>query len=296
MSEKTHENVNWIKRLILNKPVLSSILVLVAASLLTEIPLDATLRPRVGEPAAEFCKVTVGHTLTGVLLLGLLAWLGLLEMARFTPPRQWRAVWLVWPLAVMALLNFSSLLDGTLVVDTSRSGLIALFVLLNLSIGFCEEVMARGVVLSVLLRKWGHTRRGIYSAVLVSSALFGAAHIGNLVTGHLSLLANLTQIVYSVFFGTIFAACFLRNRAIWPVIAMHALVDLGGGLRHIAVGESAQAGAANNTIASALVGILITLPLFLYGLYILRKVEPLERLGDIESVVSQAGMASTAGR
>jgi flagellar biogenesis protein FliO len=54
---------------------------------------------------------------------------------------------------------------------------------------------------------------------------------------------------------------------------MHAAIDLGGGLRHIAV-EGGQIAAANNTLAQALSALVIILPLFLYGLFILRKVAP----------------------
>jgi membrane protease YdiL (CAAX protease family) len=96
----------------------------------------------------------------------------------------------------------------------------------------------------------------------------------------------MTQIIYSVFFGVIFAACFLRNNAIWPVMLMHAAVDFGGGLRHIAV-EGSQIAVANNTPAQAIDALIITLPLFLYGLFILRKVAPDEKRGITESPVFQ---------
>jgi membrane protease YdiL (CAAX protease family) len=256
--------------------------VILAAGALTEIPLDVPLVPLVGSRAAEFWRVIIGHGVTGLLLVGLLVKLDLLKEAGFTPPSQWKALWLVWPLVVMALLNLSSLFDGSMVIDTSRPGLILLFAVLNLTIGFCEEVMGRGVVLTVMLQKWSDTRRGIYAAVLVSSALFGAAHIFNLITGHLPLLANMTQIVYSFVFGLVFAACFLRNGTIWPVMLVHAAIDFGGGLRHISVGGGTEAAVANNTAAAALGTLFVSLPLLLYGLFILRKVAPPEGPGEVE--------------
>lgn len=276
MSQKT--SVGWVeslKRFALGRPVLFSIVVLGLSSLLVEIPFDVLLLPLVGERAATLWKVTLGHTLTGGLLFWLLIKLGLFGDARFTPPRQWKAVWLVWPLLVFVGLNLESLIDGSLVIDTSQPGLIVLFVFLNLAIGFCEEVMARGLVLSVMLRKWGHTRRGVYRAVLVAGLLFGLAHIGNLITGHLSLTANLSQIIYSVAFGVLFAACFLRVNSIWPTILLHAAIDFTGGLRHIAVGGEVQRAVANSTVSEALIsGLIVGLPVLVYGLFILRKVEP----------------------
>lgn len=279
MSQNKGVRSLWLKRFALDRPVIFSLFVIFIAGLLTEIQFDVILAPVVGYPAAEFFKVLIGHTGTGLLLVWLLFKLDLLKRAGFTRPSRWKAVWLVWPLVVLTLINASELIDGSLTIDSSRPWLLVLYIAMNLAIGFCEEVMGRGVVLAVMLQKWGHTRRGIYQAVLVSSALFGVAHILNLMTGRLPLLANLTQIIFSVFFGVIFAACFLRNNAIWPVILMHAAVDLGGGLRHIAV-EGSQIAVANNTLTQALSALVITLPLFLYGLFILRKVVPAEINGD----------------
>jgi membrane protease YdiL (CAAX protease family) len=273
---KAFDRIEWLKRFAFGRPVIFSILVILAAGALTEIPLDVPLAPLVGSRAAEFWRVIIGHSVTGLLLVGLVVKLDLLKEAGFTPPSQWKALWLAWPLAVLTLLNLSSLFDGSLAIDTSRPGLILLFAVLNLTIGFCEEVMGRGVVLTVVLQRWGNTRQGIYGAVLVSSALFGAAHIFNLVVGRLPLFANMTQVVYSFVFGLVFAACFLRNGTIWPMMLVHAAIDFGGGLRHISVGGGIEAAVANNTTAEALSTLIVGLPLLLYGLFILRKAVPVE--------------------
>jgi membrane protease YdiL (CAAX protease family) len=130
------------------------------------------------------------------------------------------------------------------------------------------------VVVSALLQKWGQTRQGITLSVLVSSALFGAVHLANFLAGRKPLLNTLTQITFAIFFGVIFAACLLRNRAIWPMILLHAAVDWAGTLREISVGGGLREVAPLLSPESAAISILVTLPLFLYGLFILRKVEP----------------------
>jgi len=265
-----------LNRFAFNRPILFSILVILISGLLTELPLDRLFEPWAGYPAAEFLRVIVTHTLLGFILIILLVKLGILIEARFTAPNQWKALWLVWPLGIMTLLNLDMLLSGTLMIDTSQPILILLFAGVALSIGFGEEVMGRGVVLNMMLQKWGDTKRGIFLAVVISSALFGIGHLFNLITGRLPLLANLTQIGYSFAFGMTFAACFLRNNSIWPVIVMHAAIDFAGGLRHIAVGGGETIAGANNTLADAVVSLLISLPLILYSLFILRKVLPME--------------------
>lgn len=271
-----------MRRFASQRPVLFSLGVILVAGLLTGAPLRAVFMPWLGDPAAKFLEGIIGHVLTGLALVGLLVKLGLFGVAGFTPPRQWKALWLVWPLVLLSLVNLWSLVDGSLVLDTSRPGLILLYLCLVLAIGFCEEVMGRGVVLSVMLQKWGGSRRGIYLAVLVSGALFGVAHIFRLIRGELPLLSSLTQMVYSLFFGVVFAACVLRNNSIWPMVVMHAAVDLGGSmLRDIAVGGPVNAAVANSTVAEAVTSVVITLPLFLYGLFILRRVAPSGRFGGV---------------
>jgi len=110
---------------------------------------------------------------------------------------------------------------------------------------------------------------------MTSSLLFGLAHLTNLIAGRKPMLNNLTQVAYSLFFGVIFAACMLRNRSVWPMIVLHAAIDWGGTLHEVAVGGGLRTTAPLMTPENALVNILITLPLLLYGLFILRKVEPI---------------------
>ncbi len=114
----------------------------------------------------------------------------------------------------------------------------------------------------------------MYAAVLVSSALFGATHLLNFIQGRKPLLDTATQITFAIFFGVMFSACFLRNRTIWPVILLHAAVDWAGTLDEIAVGGGLHRTVQAMSPGNALASILITLPLFLYGLFILRKVQP----------------------
>jgi len=206
----------------------------------------------------------------------------LFEQAGFTRPREWRAVWLVWPFLIFTLLNLDSVLSGSLTIDTSRPVILVLYVLRNLAIGFCEEVMARSVVLVVMLQKWGRTRRGVYKAVLVSSVLFGVVHIFNMLFGRSTWLPSLAQITYSFAFGVAFSACFLRNNAIWPVMLMHALVDLAGGLRHISVEGAIHVPVPNGTWAQVVTSVVISMPLLLYGLFILRKVTPLRFVSALD--------------
>ncbi len=259
-----------LKMLAARRPLVFSLAAILLGSLLTELPIQGWFAPYLGSQPAYYLTIILEQGLAGGLCFLLLARFGWLNTAGFTPFRQWRALWLGWPLVLFALIN----IESGIVIDTSRPGLIALHLLTALSTGWIEEILFRGTVLTALLQRWGQRRKGIYLAVLVSSILFGATHLLNFVQGRKPLLDTATQITFAVFFGVIFGACFLRNRTIWPMMLLHAAVDWAGTLDEIAVGGGLHATVQPMTPGNALVSILITLPLCLYGLYILRKVEP----------------------
>lgn len=259
-----------LKTIATRRPILFSLLALLLGSLLTEIPLRGVLAPFTGLQAAHYLALIFEQTLTGLLFFWLLARLNWLDTAGFTSPKQWKALWLAWPLLLFTLINF----EEGIVIDTSRPLLILLHLLTTLSTGWVEEVLCRGVVVTALLQKWGRSRKGIYLSVLDSSVLFGAVHLANFLTGRKPLINTMTQITFAIFFGVIFAACLLRNRTIWPVILLHAAVDWAGTLHEIAVGGGLRLTIPAMSLENAAVSILISLPLFLYGLFILRKVEP----------------------
>jgi membrane protease YdiL (CAAX protease family) len=89
---------------------------------------------------------------------------------------------------------------------------------MELVVGFSEELVFRGFILRALLP--GGTTR----AVLVSSALFGLVHLGNIVYGA-SVVVTLSQVVGVFAFGVGMAAIVLRGKAFWPVILIHALAN-----------------------------------------------------------------------
>ena len=88
-------------------------------------------------------------------------------------------------------------------------------------VGFVEEVYFRGLMLRSLVSS------GIWRAVVITSVLFGVAHLQNLVFGA-SLAATTLQVVYAAAMGFAFAAVALRTGVIWPLIVIHALIDFTG--------------------------------------------------------------------
>ena len=85
--------------------------------------------------------------------------------------------------------------------------------------GVVEETAFRGILLTRLLP------RGLWAAVLLSSALFGLLHIANLFLGS-PWQTVLLQVTFAAMAGTGYAAMRLRTGSLWPPIMLHALFDL----------------------------------------------------------------------
>lgn len=127
-------------------------------------------------------------------------------------PRQWRNLRLfALPALLVLVVPF---LHGVRSLPLS----VALYLAVGYALtGFYEELWARGVLLRVL-RPCGETR-----AVLVSAALFGAMHLGNVLYRDPAIV--LAQAVGACCFGLAYGALRLRTNALWVLMVLHALHD-----------------------------------------------------------------------
>lgn len=150
-----------------------------------------------------------------------------------------------------------------------------------LGIGCFEELLFRGAVLPVLIRRLGGTKKGVWGAMLLSSLLFGLAHIVNAIGGTLDE-TNLMQIGLCVIYGLFLAVVYLRCKTLWPPILLHALIDLPiffllailtpGGLFRFLMALGAWQGIDTSQITAVFFG--LASPMLLSAFWMLRKVEP----------------------
>lgn len=103
-------------------------------------------------------------------------------------------------------------------------------IVLCLSVGAFEELLFRGVLFDYLLERWGKTTTGIITAVMVSSALFGFAHvvpalIENTAVGGLGVSQAVLKIVQAGMMGVLLCAVVLKTKNIWNAVLIHALID-----------------------------------------------------------------------
>jgi CAAX amino terminal protease family. len=144
----------------------------------------------------------------------------------------------------------------------------SLFLVLMLLIGIFEEILCRGILLELMLRKWGNTRKGIFLSAFMSSLVFGFAHLVNLIGAADMLIATIAQVLYATLFGVFFAAVYLCSQNIWVVVLLHAVYD---GFAMIVEARMPVVSPDTTAPGLAVLSVVIFIPLCLYGVFLMRK-------------------------
>ncbi len=101
---------------------------------------------------------------------------------------------------------------------------IVIFITTMAGVGISEEIIFRGTILNLLIDKFDKTPKGIYASIIISSIIFGTAHITNIFSGA-SVKSAFIQAVGATVLGALLATIYLRTRNIWVVVILHAFMD-----------------------------------------------------------------------
>lgn len=169
-------------------------------------------------------------------------------------PTPWSSLRLAWLPILYTLLMLLVTWAGefpdtrTTVILAGNTALVAL----------SEEFMFRAILLQGMC-----SRYPVLPSVLASSAIFGLVHAANgFATGDVH--AALWQSVAAALQGVAYAAIRIRTGSIWPMVVLHGLWDFS------LIASAISATAQNETSVLPMAALLAVLPLFLYGLYLLR--------------------------
>lgn len=105
---------------------------------------------------------------------------------------------------------------------------LAQVVLICLAIGLFEEFLFRGVIFNGLLAVMGGTHKGVIRAILITSLLFGLAHIdfGAALVDASSIIQAVLKVVQTGMYSIMLCVIFLRTRSLVGVSLFHGLDDL----------------------------------------------------------------------
>ncbi|KEK09758.1 abortive phage infection protein [Lysinibacillus sphaericus] len=135
---------------------------------------------------------------------------------------------------------------------TSISDLIFMFLMQVLIVAFIEETIFRGLMLRMLLA------RGAFTAVFISSLLFGITHALQLLGGQ-SLEDTIIQIIYALLVGLVLSLLILDGQSIIITILFHGFNNFFNFM--------------GNVESPTFSGYLIILVLFVYMLVLWKRVK-----------------------
>ncbi|WP_218697333.1 CPBP family intramembrane glutamic endopeptidase [Mammaliicoccus sciuri] len=165
--------------------------------------------------------------------------------------------WLLPYLLIFMLMIVFTIFTGNL---SEHFPLILLVGLTTLLVGFSEELMFRGIFLTVMLEK-----RKVVFALIASSVAFSLLHLVNIFAG-VSHTGALVQLLLTFLFGLIFSCLAILIKNIVPLIIYHFIWDF------ILITQSLT-GANIQWISYLAIGIelIIVIPLFIYTTRFIQK-------------------------
>lgn len=184
---------------------------------------------------------------------------------------NFRTMWLVGiPFIIPIVLNINGM--GTMLYIRKGPPVhsvteIIFGILFYLLVGLFEELYCRGILLNIVLRHLPQKTWAMWTAVIVSSLIFGLWHISNLSTGA-SFEGVLIQVTYAVEIGVFLAAVYLRTNSLLFVSLLHGLWDIAQSIDEIFY-EYIDMGAHISNFTWSIV--YAEMPFFIWGLFLLRK-------------------------
>lgn len=269
-----------MKRIILfnERPIQFSLLIMIFALITFYLP-TKDLYSKILDPQYAYLLGEISNKIiVSIVLLFIFKKISFIENIGLTAfPRSIKDWMIIWPIFIILFIGLIPLITKDVVVDQSKPLILIIFTFMALLTGFSEEILFRGLLLSVMLLKWGNTKKGIVFSVLASSVLFGIAHIGNFFINPDLVVATFSQIIYSTLIGIFFAACVLRSQTIWPVIFSHSAINFVAEIKEVALGggiAAATEASASMSLMQAFQPMIIYMVLASYAFFLLKKVTP----------------------
>jgi len=265
-----------IKRFASGRPILFSVIVFIVNAVVAVLSvalftslfgLDMT---SLEDTALDFSGLSVQILSKAVLSAVIILILVTLGMkSEIIPARKGIGIGLLlgWFVIGLAIVQFAFTFDFKNVgsVETNKFLLLLPLVVGTLLIGVSEEFLCRGIFYNVIFNKY----RNVHVAVFVSSAIFGAGHLLNLIVGA-SLDETLLQVLYAFAFGVLVAAIYARCKNIWAVVLLHALFDFFGYAPEVLTPAYASKMALTDTNTMIIVVVASVVAICL-GLFLIRK-------------------------
>ena len=234
------------------------------------------------ELTALLVLFTVGQLLLTTLIIWFMRRLQVFSLDDFKTKGMGKGFLLAWVGLVIPIIQFIYVfLETPSDALITPNPLLLIIVILHplVGTGLFEEVLYRGLILKILLKKMGHSKRGIIKSCIISSAIFGLLHAVN-IFAYDTILPVIGQIIVAFAIGFFLAVVFLRTGRLWIPIILHAILNLSGQIFTAFIPyelfvEQMQADVSVADIPEfVFLTLLVAISFLVAGLVLLRKVMP----------------------
>jgi CAAX protease family protein len=230
----------------------------IAATVLISVPASRFTDPAAREYAAGIARIIIG--LITILAMRRPKW-GSYALS-WRAPRGWA---IILPVAAYSLVVYPLLFTGTLGLNLSQPNVAAGVAFNGFAAGTLEELVFRGLILSLLLggNLDDQSSSNVRRAVIISALLFSVPHALNVFVGHAEVRV-LAQLVWAFLLGIVFACLRISGRSVWPVAVLHGVVNAFVHVNRLGV-------EVQPSLLKAAALAFAPLPLCVYGAILLRK-------------------------
>ena len=129
------------------------------------------------------------------------------------------------PCLIIAVDNFqfSSYFSGKMQLLYTRPVDFILFFGYCMAIGMFEEIVFRGIIFSIIAGTFSKDKQGFLKTYVVSSLVFGLAHLFNGLS-----FATILQVGYTILTGGLFAFCLIKTKNIFCCAFVHGVYNFCG--------------------------------------------------------------------
>ena len=149
-----------------------------------------------------------------------------------------------------------ALTTGQASVDASKAE-IATFLVQCLCVAAFEELALRGIVLPLSLIGSKKSKRGVFFALMYSSAIFALMHLVNLFNGA-GFPAVIRQVGYTFLIGAMCGLVMLKTHNLWLCILLHFVYNAGGLLIETLGAAGSQLWDMPTVIITVVLAVLVT--------------------------------------
>jgi len=185
----------------------------------------------------------------------------------FTSNGFFKGVSLGWLFILVSIISFVLGFDfsklGT--IESKTWAVLLPFTVTTILIGISEEFLCRGVLVNLFLKKWNRPK----TAVLVSSTIFGAAHITQFISAPGRPFGTAVSIVLGFAAGVLFAAVYIRSKNIWAVVFLHTIFNWLPNVPPVLLRPTGEL--TDISLSGAIIEIVLAAAFFFIGMFLIRK-------------------------